>query len=198
MMIDIDMLLAWGASYKKVGQNEVIFMEGNCCNFYYQLVSGSVRWTNIDEEGKEFIQTIIEPGECFGELPLFDNGQYAATAIADKETVLLRLHKPTFLQLIRDNPDIHFAFTRLLAERVRFKFALLKSVALHSPERKIATLLKHFKKEHRNFCSDCSQLKLTRQQIADMTGLRVETVIRSMRNMHDRGELRIDHGKVFC
>lgn len=192
------MLLAWGASYKKVGEDEVIFMEGNCCNFYYQVVSGSVRWVNIDDDGKEFIQTIIAAGECFGELPLFDDGAYAASAIADTDTILLRLHKSSFLQLLRDNPDIHLSFTRLLAERVRFKFALLRSIALHSPEEKIATLLQHFKKEHKNICSDCNQLKLTRQQIADMTGLRVETVIRSMRNMHDRGILRIDHGKVFC
>ena len=192
------MLLAWGATYKKVSQNEIIFMEGNSCNFYYQVVSGSVRWVNIDEEGKEFIQIIIEPGDCFGELPLFDDGQYAATAIADNETILLRLHKPTFLRLIRENTDIHFAFTRLLAERVRFKLALLRSIALHSPEGKIATLLNHFKLGHKNFCSDCNKLKLTRQQIADMTGLRVETVIRSMRNMHERGELQIKGGKVYC
>ncbi len=198
MIIDIDMLLAWGASYKKVNEEETIFMEGNSCNFYYQVISGRVRWTNVDEEGKEFIQNFIEPGECFGELPLFDDGPYAATAIADKETILLRLCKPTFLHLIKDNPDIHFAFTRLLSERVRFKFVLLKSVAQHSPEGKIATLLNHFKQEHKNFCTECNQLQLTRQQIADMTGLRVETVIRSMRHMHDRGELRIDHGKVFC
>ncbi len=197
-MIDTDMLLAWGASYKKVHAGGIVFMEGNTCNFYYQLVSGKVRWVNIDEEGKEFIQIIIGPGECFGEIPLFDDGQYAATAIADEETVLLRLHKSSFLQLIKDNADIHFDFTCLLAKRVRFKFDLIKSLALHSPEGKIATLLEHFKKENKNFCTDCHQLKLTRQQIADMTGLRVETVIRSMRNMHERGELLIDHGKVYC
>src|SRR6476469_380629 len=112
MIIDIDMLLAWGASYKKVGEDEVIFMEGNCCNFYYQVVSGSVRWVNIDDDGKEFIQTIIAAGECFGELPLFDDGAYAASAIADTDTILLRLHKSSFLQLLRDNPDIHLSFTR--------------------------------------------------------------------------------------
>jgi hypothetical protein len=31
-----------------------------------------------------------------------------------------------------------------------------------------------------------------------MTGLRVETVIRSIRQMEDKGELVIDHGKVYC
>ena len=187
MIIDINTLLAWGAVYKK----------GAECTYYNQLVSGTVRWINIDEEGKEYIQTIIEPGECFGELPLFDDGVYAASAIADDDVVLIRLRKNTFLQLIKENYDIHFEFTKLLAKRVRFKFLILKSIAYHAPEIRIAALLSYLKKENKNFCSKCNQLKLTRQQVADMTGLRVETVIRTMRHMHDKGDLVIEKGKVF-
>ena len=197
MIIDINILLAWGAVYKKLGRGEVIFSEGSECSYYNQLISGIVKWVNIDDDGKEYIQTIIEPGECFGELPLFDDGLYAASAIAEEEVVLIRLRKNTFLQLIKENNEIHFAFTKLLAKRVRFKFLLLKSIAYHAPEVRITVLLGYLKKENKNFCANCNQLKLTRQQIADMTGLRVETVIRSMRNMHDKGEIVIERGKVF-
>jgi len=197
-MINIDTLLAWGAAYKKVTAGEVLFQEGNQCTFYTQLVSGSIRWVNIDDEGKEFIQTIIEPGECFGEMPLFDDGPYAATAIADQDSVVLRLLKPTFLQLLKENFDIHFSFSKLLAKRVRFKFLILKSIAYHAPEARISALINYLKKENKNFCPKCNQLQLTRQQIADMTGLRVETVIRAMRQMHEKGELVIDKGKVYC
>jgi CRP-like cAMP-binding protein len=197
MIIDINTLLAWGAVYKKVGRNEVIFSEGAACSYYNQLVTGTVKWVNIDEEGKEYIQTIIEPGECFGELPLFDDGLYAASAIAEEDVILIRLRKTTFLQLIKENNEIHFAFTKLLAKRVRFKFLLLKSIAYHAPEVRISALLNYLKKENKNFCTNCNQLKLTRQQIADMTGLRVETVIRSMRMMHDKGDIVIEKGKVY-
>jgi len=197
MIIDINILLAWGAVYKKLGRGEFIFSEGSQCSYYNQLVSGIVKWVNIDDDGKEYIQTMIEPGECFGELPLFDDGLYAASAIAEEEVVLIRLRKNTFLQLIKEHNEIHFAFTKLLAKRVRFKFLLLKSIAYHAPEVRISTLLSYLKKEHKNFCANCNQLKLTRQQIADMTGLRVETVIRSMRNMHDVGDIVIERGKVF-
>ena len=76
--------------------------------------------------------------------------------------------------------------------------SIIKSFASNCPEYRIATLLNYLKAENRNFCSTCSQLKLTRQQIADMTGLRVETVIRTMRTMHDKGELVIARGKVYC
>jgi CRP/FNR family cyclic AMP-dependent transcriptional regulator len=198
MMIDIDLLLAWGAAYKKVPKGTTIFSEGATCCFYYQLVSGQVKWLNINDEGKEFIQIIVSPGECFGELPLFDDKPFAATAVADEDSVILRLHKPVFNQLLKENNDIHFKFSRLLAERVRFKFMLLQSLANQDPEVRIGNLLKHLKKENKNFCPECNQLKLTRQQIADMTGLRVETVIRSMRQMHSKGDLLINKGKVFC
>ena len=197
MIIDINTLLAWGAVYKKVTRGEVIFSEGAECSYYNQLVSGIVKWVNIDEEGKEYIQTMIEPGECFGEIPLFDDGVYAASAIADEDAVIIRLRKVTFLQLIKENNEIHFSFTKILAKRVRFKFLLLKSIAYHAPEVRIAALLNYLKKENKNFCTNCNQLKLTRQQIADMTGLRVETVIRSMRIMHEKGELVIERGKVY-
>ncbi|MEQ1553872.1 MAG: Crp/Fnr family transcriptional regulator [Ferruginibacter sp.] len=197
-MIDIDLLLAFGATYRKASVGEIIFFEGNECNFYYQLVSGKVRWVNVDDNGKECIHFIVNEGESFGELPLFDNEPYAATAIADKDSVIIRLHKNTFLTLLKENEVLVFAFAKLLAKRVRQKLTIIKSLATHCPENVIATLLNNLKAENKNFCTKCNQLKLTRQEIADMTGLRVETVIRTMRNMHQKGELVIAKGKVFC
>ena len=83
MMIDTDTLLAWGAVYKQANAGEVLFSEGSVCQYYNQLVSGTIKWVNIDDEGREYIQDIIEPGESFGELPLFDEGLYSASAIAE-------------------------------------------------------------------------------------------------------------------
>ncbi|MBP6022247.1 MAG: Crp/Fnr family transcriptional regulator [Ferruginibacter sp.] len=197
-MVDIDLLQAYGATYKKIPKGDFIFTEGDSCSFYYQLVTGRVSWLNINDDGEEFIQMLIEPGECFGELPLFDDEPYGESAIADEDIIVIRLHKPIFKQLIAENGAIHFSFSKLLAQRMRFRFMLLHSFACHDPVERIKTLLNYFKKENKNFCSESRQLKLTRQQIADMTGLRVETVIRAMRHMHEAGAVLIENGKVFC
>jgi hypothetical protein len=93
MVIDIDTLLAWGGVYKQVAPGDVIFTEGSECYYYHQVVSGLVRWVNIDEEGREYIQTLIEKGECFGEIPLFDNEPYAATAIAEENVIQVNKQK---------------------------------------------------------------------------------------------------------
>jgi CRP/FNR family transcriptional regulator, cyclic AMP receptor protein len=197
MMIDIDTLLAWGAAFKKVSAGEIIFKEGTAAQFYYQLVNGSLRWVNINDEGKEFLQIIIDPGESFGELPLFDDGPFAATAIANEDSVIIRLHRPIFHQLINENPQIHFAFSKQLTQRLRFKLFILKEMANHNPEHSISTLLGYFKQTQKNICPKCSRINLTRQQIADMTGLRVETVIRTIKNLQTKGQLVIEKGKVY-
>ena len=198
MIIDINTLLAWGATYKKIAEGDIIFHEGSTCAFYHQLISGSIRWININEEGKEVLQIMVEPGECFGELPLFDDGLFAATSIANKDSVILRLNKLTFHKLLSENPTIHFSFSKVLSERLRFKFLIVSAIANHNPEKSILHLFEYFKQSRKNICPKCNKVMLTRQQIADMIGLRVETVIRTIRIMHQNGELLVDKGKVYC
>ncbi|NJW55513.1 helix-turn-helix domain-containing protein, partial [Salinimicrobium oceani] len=41
------------------------------------------------------------------------------------------------------------------------------------------------------------RLDLTRQQLADLTGLRVETVIRATKSLEKKGELQIKKRKVY-
>ena len=195
-MINVNSLIEIGGTYKNFGSREVIFSEGTQLSYYHQLVSGRVAWGNSNEEGKEFIQKIIEPGECFGELPLFDDGPYAADAVAIVPSVVIRLPKATFLDFIKRNPEIHFQFSRLLAQRVRYDFNLLKSFAFENPENRIHTLLSMYKNMDSKTRGP-KQIHLTRQQIANMTGLRVETVIRTIRQMNQKGLLMIDQGKVY-
>ncbi len=197
-MIDINTLLAFGAAYKKIPEGEIIFLEGTESHFYYQLVSGTVRWVNINDEGREFLQGLIMAGESFGELPLFDDANLAATAIANTDAVILRLEKSTFLQILRENPAIHFEFSKLITERLRFKFCLVKEMANHNPEHCISALFDYFKQSKKNVCTSCNKINLTRQQIADMTGMRVETVIRAIRSLQEKGQLVIAKGKVYC
>lgn len=195
-VVSEETLLSWGATYKKVKKGEIIFLEGTNASFYHQLVEGSVRWVNINEDGREFIQVMIEAGESFGEFPLFDDNPYAATAIADEDSLLIRLHKKNFHQMLRSSFDIHFTFSRLLVCRLRFKFLTLRELAYNNPEQRISTMLNYYKRT-RGMGEKLCKLHLTRQQLADMTGLRVETVIRTIRNLHEKGSLTIQRGKVF-
>ena len=74
---------------------------------------------------------------------------------------------------------------------------LLKAGAFENPEKRITELLTYIKNKTETISSEKYQVDLTRQEIANMTGLRVETVIRSIRSLNEKGELVIDRGKVY-
>src|ERR1035438_5923441 len=156
-MINTDVLIVWGAAYKKLQPGEVIFWEGSQAHFYHQLESGSIKWLNIDDEGNEFIHHIIEPGECFGEMPVFDKEPYVASAIAERDSVILRLHESSFHQLMRENPEILLSFTREMAHRLRHKFLITNEMTSHNPEHQITALIGHFKKNNHHICPDCNR-----------------------------------------
>ncbi|HNB80744.1 MAG TPA: Crp/Fnr family transcriptional regulator [Chitinophagaceae bacterium] len=199
-MVNPTLLLSYGASYKTFEKGETIFSEGAQCYYYYQLSEGKVSWLNWSESGKEFIQQVLHPGECFGELPLFDHEPYAASAIASEDSTILRLPKESFLTMLREHPDLHFEFSKMMAGRLRMKFMLLTLLAYECPEKRISTLLQYLKKKmiSETMVDDALfPVNFTRQQLANMTGLRVETVIRVIRNLEKKGVVQIDHGKVF-
>jgi CRP/FNR family transcriptional regulator, cyclic AMP receptor protein len=197
-IINTDLLLAWGATFHEHEKGHVLFCEGDTAHFYYQVETGRIKMVNCNEDGKEFIQGIFEAGESFGEPPLFDDGVYPAGAEADTDVTIIRLRKDNFLQLLKDHFEIHFCFTQTLAKRLRFKSMMGKEISSYGPSHRILTLLNEYKKSHGGTKEQRSRIDLTRQQIADMTGLRVETVIRSIRELYEKGELKIEKGKVYC
>lgn len=197
-LINVDLLIAWGGTFHKVEKGHVLFCEGDQAHFYYQVVEGKIKMCNCNEEGKEFIQGIFEPGQSFGEPPLFDNDPYPASAVADTPSTVIRLRKEQFLSLLKENFDIHFCFTQTLAKRLRFKSMISKEISSYGPTHRITALLNDYKKNLGLRNDQYCKIELTRQQIADMTGLRVETVIRSIKLLEANGVLTIEKGKVFC
>jgi CRP-like cAMP-binding protein len=107
------------------------------------------------------------------------------------------LPKSSFLQFIKDNPDISLSFCKLFAQRMRYKFFILKEIACHTPEKKVITLLNYVKEKKNISLNEPYKVTLTRQEIAGMTGLRVETVIRAIRHLNEQGKLSINKGKVY-
>ena len=197
MMIDINLLLSKGATYRNAEAGEIIFNEGAQAAFYYQLVSGKVRWSNFDDNGKEMLHKIVEAGESFGELPLFDGEPYAASAVADTACSMVRLCTDSFHELLTEYPAIQLLFSKSMAAHLRFKFFLFNTLANHDPQIALSELIEYFNRNGKFICKNCNRLLLTRQQLANMTGFRVETVIRAIRQMQQQDKLSIVKGKIF-
>lgn len=197
--IDSNLLLLWGGALKSYDKDEYIFHEEQHPHFYHQLVNGKIKMVNLMEDGKEFIQGFFSSGQSFGEPPIFGEGEYPASAIAVEPSVVIRLNLASFKQLLSENFEVHWSITKLLSQRIIHKAQSLKGITCLTPEQRIIYVLNEFKRDLVNIDAPDIRTKVeyTRQQIADMTGLRVETVIRVMRSLFERKLLMITKGKVY-
>ena len=82
---------------------------------------------------------------------------------------------------------------------------ILSEISFYDPEHRIMSLLKYLKEDssrngsNRNGISRVNHtyiVPFTRQQIANMSGLRVETVIRTVKKMESDGKLQLDGRKI--
>lgn len=193
-MIPEELLFKHGALKLNLAKGEILFHEGDYAHFYYQISEGEIKMFNHTEDGKEFVQGIFAAGKSFGEPPLLGEFKYPASASASHSSILIKLPKDNFIALLRANSDIHLGFTALLCNRLAYKAMIGKEVSIHPPEHRILTILEYLKKQN-----DSTEfvVELTRQQIAELTGLRVETVIRAIKKLEGQKILRLENHKII-
>lgn len=197
-MIPENLLLDFGARNVMFSKGIQLFREGDTALNFYQVVSGEVKMNNYNLDGKEFIQGIFTAGQSFGEPPLFANVKYPANAEAIIDCEVLQLHKSRFLELLEANPHIHLKVTQTLASRLFYKAIMASEISSQEPEHRILRILDYLKNYvHKKEGPFTFKVDLTRQQIADLTGLRVETVIRATKSLEKKGALKIKNRKVY-
>jgi CRP-like cAMP-binding protein len=197
-MITQELLESYHAITKKYKKGDNIFNEGELPVNYYQILQGEVKMCNFNDDGREFVQGFFHDHQSFGEPPLFLERAYPANAIAVTDCELLILPKPRFMDLIRENAAVSLEIIENLAQRLHYKSVMAAEISSQEPEHRLLKLIDYsitfFKIEKGR---EGYKIDLTRQQMADLTGLRVETVIRAIKALEKKNEIRIIDRKVF-
>ena len=152
---------------------------------------------NFNDEGKEFIQGIFTAGNSFGEPPLLCDLTYPANAEALTDAEVYAVEKKAFFSLLLANPALNLSISQYLAERLYFKSIMATEMSTQEPEHRILKLIDYLKAKENNSADAKYRVALTRQQIADITGLRVETVIREVKSLERKNEVQIEDRKIF-
>jgi CRP/FNR family transcriptional regulator, cyclic AMP receptor protein len=178
-------------------KEQVLFHCGDKALDYFQIEEGSVKMFIATGDGQEFIQGTFTNGESFGEPALIGNFPYPGSVVAMEKSTIWKLRGDLFLQMLKENFDLHIKMDQVLCQRLRYKSMVLSEISSHEPEHRIMTLLTYFKQKNtRPGASDKIIVSYTRQQLADMSGLRVETVIRTVKKMEREGKLSLEGRKI--
>jgi len=197
-MISEKVLLKYNAHLRIYEKGSYLFQESQHASNYFQVSVGEVKMFNYNDDGKEFIQGIFTETDSFGEPPLLNGKLYLTNAITTTKSEIWTMSKDNFLKMLYEDPDVAIAVCTRLSDRLYYKSIMAMEISSEDAEHCLLRFFDYLKLHVANLTKiDKYQINLTRQQLADLTGLRVETVIRSVKSLEKKKEITIEDRKIF-
>lgn len=197
MNIDENILRSFGGESIRYKAKEFIFREGEHSLYYFQVISGKVKLNTFNDDGKEFIQNILGKNQSFGDPLLFIDRLYPTNAVSLEAVEIIRMPKPNFIDMLQKHPDLSLEMNACLSQRLYYNSLMVRNMASQNPIHRLQGLMEYLKSYYDGDCQHCFPVELTRQQIADLTGLRVETVIRIVKKMVNEEIIKLDGRRIL-
>lgn len=181
-----------------VRKKDVIFSEGDSSEWFYIVTEGKVKITKLSQDGKEIILELIHPTDFFGGLAVIRGFPYPANAIAMEDTKLLKISRSSLMRILDRFPNLMYCMAQQVGDRMKESHETLKNIALERVEARIASLLLKLSDKTGKKTDDgvVIDMKLTKQDIAEMVGTTVETSIRTMSKLKKMGIVSEKEGKI--
>jgi len=100
-----------------VTSNQTIIYANTKNEYFYVVLTGSMK-VYLDAEIKEQFITLL-PGDCAGELSLFDGANTSAEVVASSDSRLLRINEETLWRIVRASHSFSRNLLFVLAKRLR-------------------------------------------------------------------------------
>jgi CRP-like cAMP-binding protein len=191
--------LAGHCVVRRAARDEILVAEGDPCDGLFVIQSGAIKLFKMAENGREQVLVIERAGSTVGDLPLFDGGNFPASALAVEDSTLLFLPKREFLDLCQHNSQVAFTVIRTLAWRFRYLTSLVEELSLKEVSHRLARFLRDraLKQGIRTRRGIEFPLEETNQEIGAEIGTVRDLVSRNLRRFVDRGILRLERRKVI-
>ena len=100
-------------------RGDVIFEEGSEADALYVVVAGRIAISNKSSDGRESMVALMERGDLFGEMSLFDNLGRSAEARALESSQIIVLPYEPVTNLWGERPELLWSVISMLTRRLR-------------------------------------------------------------------------------
>ncbi len=175
-----------------------IFVEGDPCEGLYVIESGQVKIFRVSPSGREQILTIEGAGSSIAELPVFDGGDYPASAAALTESTLLHVRKKDFQELCLAHPQVALKVVKLVGSRLRTMVNLINELSFSSVRHRLAALLLRLAEDTGKTTERgiVFVLPSTNQELAAQIGTVRELISRNLGRFQGIGIIRLEGRRV--
>ena len=178
-------------------KGEVILYEEDTNRFMYSVLEGEVKVYSSSKDGKESIVAFHGAGDSFGEVSLIDQQTTPAMVAAMEKSLVLIIGREDFFVIIQNQPKVMHKLLLLLSGRLRHSWNQVRMLHFKDASNRVMTSIKEMASERGEVRPDgvLLKLRLTHQNIADLTGLTRETVTRIIDKWKKAGLLSVDKNR---
>jgi CRP/FNR family transcriptional regulator, nitrogen fixation regulation protein len=172
-------------------RNSEIYGENEPADYFYKVVSGTVRTYKVLADGRRQVGGFYLPGDIFG-LETGDEHGFSAEAIAESKVLVVK--RSAFIALAaRDNAVASqlWAVTGCELRRLQDHIMLL----IKSAQERVASFLLEMAGRISADGANAVELPMSRQDIADYLGLTIETVSRTLTHLESTAAIELSSSR---
>ena len=190
--------LASRGRVRRFNAGTTIFHEGDPGDSIYVVVDGRIRMSRLSGSGTEATLALIGPGDCTGELSLFDGRPRSATATAMQATRTFVVSRDDFVGWVQERPGASLALLETLSLRLRRTNEIVTDlVFLDLPHRLAKHLLTLAAAHSDGPNARRPRLQVTQAELASMLGVSRESVNKQLNQFARDGWITISRGAVI-
>ncbi len=180
-------------------RGNLIYLPNDRSQSVLLLTSGRVKIYHITAEGKQALLALIDPGELFGELALFDNGEREEFAETMEASTVVMIPNDVIRPLMHRYPEVSMSITKLMGMRRKRVERRLKSLLFRSNRERLIHLLIELVEKYGRTNEDgvLIGIKLSHQELASIIGSTRETVTVILGELQDEGSLIIRRRQII-
>ncbi|MGY6502532.1 MAG: Crp/Fnr family transcriptional regulator [Acidimicrobiales bacterium] len=159
------------AELRELRRGDTLFVEGDTSAELFVVSSGRLAIAKRSVDGRESVIALMEPGDLFGEMPLFDSEGRSADARALEPSEVVIIPYTPLREVYESRPELLWSVTEMLTKRLRvLDVALADTVFLDVTGRTAKRLLE--------LAGDAAEfsLPITQEELAGMVGASRERV----------------------
>lgn len=184
---------------RKFSRGDMVYMPADASESVFLLTTGRIKLYHITPDGKQALLALIEPGEIFGELAVFDESGREEFAEAMAKSLVIKIPRSAIQSLMQVHPNVALGVTKLMGFRRKRVERRLKSLLFRSNRERLIHLLIELATQYgvRTPQGVRLRIKLSHQELASIIGSTRETVTVVLGDLQTEGNIQFDRRHII-
>lgn len=180
-------------SLRQYERGEALFWEADACAGLHILETGSVKLFRVSPQGRQHILRVVQEGETFNEVPVFDGGENPVNAEALEATQIWVVEANAVHEMMEKDPEYALRIIQSLGKMLRHLVQMASEMAFLQVTHRLARLINETPAQE---LSGEGGTRWTQEQMAARLGTVREVVARSLRELERSGAIQMENRRI--